>query len=381
MYLSGIFLLFRSRGKYKSLPAKRLGESTLAQFRKRLLYIFILEVIFINNISKKICKFILTFLCCCIVLLGYNSFRNRESANNNYIKDISNFSNKVEFNKNELILSKDLKGYGIKILSEDGNMIKDNKIHYKGKPLNYYISFTNANEYEDSIGFMIIVDGKVQPFFVDKQNNSKIIHNETLKPYSLINIPITFSPIIDSKNKNHSIYFLSIYNQNKVPSENIKFVDYYAAPYMCNLDIENISDKDLCKDDCYKILEMNEKPVSESSSLTSIIKLDDEKKFVGSNKVEVDSNNDNTIFRFIGQIPSGLYSTIVFVDNKPIKIFNDKEYFIWKSSNDKTMMFYDFKLPFKLEKGNHQIYSITLPVYISEYKSFFESTKVSIEVK
>ncbi|KZL90657.1 hypothetical protein CLMAG_35570 [Clostridium magnum DSM 2767] len=38
-YFVWLHLLFHSGGKYKSLTAKKLGESTLAEFRKRLLSI------------------------------------------------------------------------------------------------------------------------------------------------------------------------------------------------------------------------------------------------------------------------------------------------------------------------------------------------------
>ncbi|EJO5349543.1 hypothetical protein NRP93_003725 [Clostridium botulinum] len=260
-------------------------------------------------------------------------------------------------------------------------MIKNNKITYKGKPLNYYISFTNANSFKDSIGFMIIIDGKIQSFSIDKKNNSKIIHNEILDPYSLINIPITFSPLIYNNNKRHTICFLAIYNQNKYPNKNIKSVDYYAAPYMCELNTSNYS---LDKKNKAEKISMNKKIVNDSNTYSSIIKLDGNNKnnneFFGNNKINIDTNKKDILFRFAAQVPKGSYSTIIFVDKKPIKLFNNKNYFIWNSSDDKSINFKDFKVPFKFKKGTHQIYSITLPINTSENKNFYESSKISIKV-
>ncbi|SQB34467.1 hypothetical protein [Clostridium cochlearium] len=317
-----------------------------------------------------------------LFIQNHHFYKNNDTMTIPTIKDVSTFENKITKPiKNILPNEKNLQGYGIRLFDSNGNFIKSDSITYENKMMSYYISFVNANPYNDSIGFMIIIDGQIQPFFVDGKNNSKVIHNEKLEPYSLINVPVKFNPIINNINKNHTICFLSIFNQDLVPNSDIKYVDYYTAPYTFKLNIPKNLNIYLANEINNNISKLNYSYVSQSESnkWTGINKNGTIKPFTQNNQLTFNKSNKNDTFTFGAVLPEGLYSTIIFVDNKPIEIFNGMKNITWKSKKD-TMVSFPFLLKNSLTKGQHQIYSITIPLSDNINEEIFESSKISITI-
>jgi hypothetical protein len=343
----------------------------------------------VKKIIKNIGIIVIAILFCYLVIYLQNEYFSSKSTNstvtnNATIEDISYFKNKINTTENSPP-AKDFQGYGIKLFNSNGKMIENNILPYKDGTLSYYISFINANPYSDYIGFMIIIDGKVQPFCIDDDYNEKFIHNEKMKPYSSINIPIKFNPIIAKTNgneKKHLVYFLAIYKQNILPDQHTKYIDSYTAPYICELQVSNDSDiiKKATNQEIVKFSNSNMNKIGDINNWTGINKGTTIEAFKQDNNLILNSEENNGEYTFGSVLPEGLYSTIIFVDNKPIKFSNNEQFIIWQSKKDE-LMFYTFNINSNLSKGIHQIYSITLPLQQSNNMQFFESGKIKINIK
>ena len=302
------------------------------------------------------------------------------------IEDMSYFKHKIAItnsNRNKFIFSNNIGGYGIRLFDFDNKFIATNKIDYCDKKLSYYISFVNANSYDDYIGFMVVVDGQVQPFSLDGNTTEQIIHNEHLKSHSLINIPITFNPKINDNLYKHTIYFLAIYKQHTLPSKGEPYVDTYTAPYMCELDISKSSHNNLSKtinSNNFKINSVDINKGLTSNNWTSISNGLSIEPLKSNNELSIVSNKNDNFYTFGSILPNNIYSTIVFLDNKPVTLPNGDFSILW-SPIEKKMMYYNFNIKGTLSEGTHQIYSVTLPLSNATGQNFFESGKIKLNVK
>lgn len=296
------------------------------------------------------------------------------------IQDISSYNHIVKNPTKNLPPSKELKGYGIRLIDSNGKII--NNLIYRNSKSNYYISFINANNYSDSVGFMILIDGKIQPFFIDNNSKSEIIHNEPFKPYSLVNIPISFNPIVKDTNIAHKMYILAIYNQNILPNQKNPYIDSYTAPYICKFNFSkknNTNSNNLTENNLIDFDKLTIDNSKSSDFWTGISYGNTINQFHQNNNFLLDSQKNNTLYTFGAVLPKGLYTTIIFLDNIPIKFENNNSYITWQSMNN-NLMFYKFNISKNLNKGIHQLYSITLPLQIND-TNFFESGKIKITVQ
>lgn len=301
------------------------------------------------------------------------------------IEDISYFKHKIAItnrNRDKFIFPSDIGGYGIRLFDFDNNFITTNKIDYCDKKLCYYVSFVNANSYDDYIGFMVVLDGEVQPFSLDGNTIEQSIHYEHLKAHSLINIPITFNPNINDNLDKHTIYFLAIYKQHILPNKDEPYIDTYAAPYICELDISKSSHNNLSRSVNLNNFKINSVSISQnltSNNWTGIsngLSIEPLKSY---NELSITSGKNDNYYTFGSVLPNNIYSTIVFLDNKPIILPNGSFSVLWSPTENK-MMYYNFNIKDTLAEGTHQMYSITLPLINSIGQSFFESGKIKLNV-
>ncbi|NJD04454.1 MAG: hypothetical protein FIA99_18105 [Ruminiclostridium sp.] len=283
------------------------------------------------------------------------------------IKDISNFKNKIA-TANEIILppNGDLFGYGMRLFNTNGEFISNRYIQYMDTPLEYFVSIANINNYDDDIGFMILYDDELQPFYIDEQEQKYVFYKFNLKKKSQINLPITFDPEIKNKNMIYNIHFFIVYYLNEDPGEKYKYIDFFTLSLPYKIDFSN--SKKTIKNNNVINKHGNTMPITDSikkllnvNYITTIITKNKEKNNL-TQEITITSKKgaiENFLLKSAGK--KGKYSTIVFLNNEPLPIFNNKYNLDWEINNNE-MLNHEFKMQIPNKNGIYSMYTITIPV-------------------
>ncbi len=299
----------------------------------------------------------------------------------NNILDISTFKQKItDKAMNNLPSGKELSGYGLRMFDENGNFIGTNNIICNSNKYRCYISLVNANEYEEQVGFMLILDNKIKEFCVDGNQVPQTFYTSKLTPYSMINIPIEFSLEGESEDIVHNICAIYLYGMDRVPSSELhipyfvmsmnKSFTYMGGGKAADFD-QLIANNKIASVD---------KEFANLRQYVTVINTADEEQSINQNvniKLRKGQNVEFVLKAFNQK--EHLYSTIVFFDNIPIKINNNDKYLIWKSSEDKMLVNkFSFQTPQKA--GIYSMYSISIPLNNIGESFIMTSEKIDVEV-
>jgi hypothetical protein len=294
------------------------------------------------------------------------------------IKDIGSFNKKL-LGATTTHMPPGASGYGIRIFNANGEFIREEVLLNEMNDFNYFLSITNANPYDDVINFMIIIDNQIVPFKVDKSSTYYENYELSFKPYSLINLPISFAlPDNLSKKNKYKIQFIC---QTKADKKTIKETEYIfsALAYMSKfIEVEEESPlsflqiSDL-KDDS-SFVTLPKESTNNDSGFVMEIKAD-------SNQTDINEfvfeKGETLNFSLSANGENTFYSSIVFVDNNPITLINNSTTLNWKLNKNKQLN-YNFSLD-PLQVGVHTIFALTIPN--NKDTSVFETRKYTIEIK
>lgn len=315
-----------------------------------------------------------------IFVASYNiSTQSKEDAQTNTktIKDISTFNQKLT-GSTTTHLPPGASGYGIRLFNMDGEFVREEILVNGTNNFNYFLSIANANPDDDAINFMIIVDNQIVPFKIDQSSTQYKSYEMELQAYSLINLPISFElPESLNAEKKYKIQFIC---QTKADKKTVKETEYIfnaiakldkfieveqgALPSYTQTSVLNDSSfvnlsKELTKND-YGLL----------MDITSASHQKDINQFIFTEGEQL-----NFFLTAYGE--KSFYSSIVFLDNTPIKLYDETEVLNWEMEEGKQLK-YSFSLN-PLPKGEHTLFALTLKN--SSDTSIFETRKYTLEIK
>lgn len=315
-----------------------------------------------------------------------NKFENNKvdvnkAQKNKILKDISHFNNTIEkTNERDLPPPDMLNGYGIRLFNDKGNLVKDEILKKtSNNKYMYYLSIANANEFKDKIGLVLFINGKIHPFSVDGNKEKQIIYMMDYDTYTLANIPISFEVNeTEIPYKKNLIHFTIIKKIDKINNK-IKSMPFFA----------NGMDKYIINDNSNKTIDKTQ--VNNTSIYkkrkglkNNVFRMTIEKEQQEGNKGQTEELTVNKgekvalLFEATSD-KEGVYSTIVFIDNKPLEPYMEKP-IIWKIKNGQMLSdIINIKMP--EEKGNYEMYAIT--IYLNEEKNndIYSTDKFTLKVK
>ncbi|MFC6648872.1 hypothetical protein [Paenibacillus rhizoplanae] len=243
---------------------------------------------------------------------------------------------------------------------------------------NYFLSIANANPYDDVINVMIIIDNQIVPFKIDHSTTQYKNHELSFSPYSIINLPISFElPESLSTKNNYKIHFIC---QTKADKNTVKETEYiFSAIAKLDKTIEveqgampSYSQTSVLKDSSF--VNLPEELAVNNSEFVVDIKSDGHEKDINQ---FVFAEGEQLNFSLIAYGENSFYSSIVFLDNKPINLFNGSEILNWEMK-DKKKLNYNFSLD-ALSKGEHTLFALTIPN--NSNTSVFETRKYTLVIK
>ncbi len=245
--------------------------------------------------------------------------------------------------------------------------------------MNYYLSLINANPNKDKFNFMVFLGDKPQPFSIDGKGSEQYSYIQDIPAYSLINIPISFKPVIGKKGDHQNIWFVFSYLLNKKPNSQNHipfFLNYMKKTIVLRKGSnEYVSlSKPLCNLDIFPL----KKTASLNHSLQVIISKDKKVKNIYQN-TRIKFNRSKELNLWINAISNEFkkYTTYLFVDNKPVLI-DGYNCIKWKiKRNEMLNQRITINVPEKA--GEHQMYTITIP-NSSKSEILYESEKFILDI-
>ncbi len=331
-----------------------------------------------SRISLKHIIFFSTLVITIIILFFIFVLGTKETPSN--YSTMSAFKDVGQFNKKLTDLN-DIReadsGYFMCIRDINGSIIKENTI-VANDDKDLYITIINANKYKARIGFELFLNGKVQPFYVDNHNNTTKLYSTDIDKCSYINLPISLKNLQANNNGVSSIYFTLLTDLNKKPkiTAPIPFFLFTIEKTMKFLNYKDRVESDVQSNNC-KIVEIKEsmqKSIKKNYLTSSLKKIDD------TECINLNATPEQDLHLKLECLGlGGLYSTIVFLDNNPVKVFNNNENLIWGINTDQ-MLSQDITINVPKIEGEHLLYAITIPLS-GEDKSMYNTQKYILNVK
>ena len=232
---------------------------------------------------------------------------------------------------------------------------------------------------------MIFIDGIAQSYKIDGENKEEIMHEFNLKKKSKIKFKASFTPSIGKKGDKLGLYVTATLNPKIIPDKN--YPDFGNNQGMSqvlpvNLKyLKSVNNKEKKIHDKYSTENINENIKKEylgegknrdeeyNSNMEPLIQLkykDDYKE----SKIELKRNSklNLELEGFCGPSASGRkYRTTIFIDNKPVKTIDGKEY-LEMNLNKEMLSKQAFDVDISGIKGSHVLYTISVPVG-NDYKT------------
>jgi len=345
-----------------------------------------------DNMTKKVKSQIFIFMAIILILssIAYlffyknstETFKNNGIDSSNTLIDISPFKDKVIATKEEDLPPKEeLNGYGLRVFDENGNMIKNNSIsiNQNAKDMKLYISLASANNFSDKIGFYIFIDEVMQNFIVDNDNQYTNFYSHNIENYSLVNVPVVFTPELNVDREKHTLWVVMVHSLNEKPSET-HHIPYFVSTIKFNLDISkeknNLIEYD--NDVEYGSISKKYKEVKQQKSFRAAISFNGSQSLYQEPVLTIENGTKELSFQAVNEI--GEYATFFFVDQNRVSV-NKKDALLWAIQSKDEMLDARVELDNLLNDGS-EIYTLTVPLDKSiDIFDINESAKILVKRK
>lgn len=297
-----------------------------------------------------------------------------------YITDISPFKKKITEQAMMHFPDVDnLEGHGIRVFDENGNHISLSELIYQGEKCKLYVSLVNANPYQDKAVFMLFLDYKIIPFWVDGKVEPQEYYSYLLPPFSMINIPIEFTIPDDEKCSKHRLWFVYLFGMEKKPTPKVP-IPYFSVTMKNDLRCE---DKKISFNLDKLSISGNTSPATSqiTDSCSQITVINEEKKISYQKRVITAPKEKRVnLYLQVYNQDDALYSTVVFFNHEPIVLHESDRYIVWRSGRE-IMLNHQFSLDIPEEPGDYHLYAISFPLTGELPHELIEMTSEIIIVK
>ena len=252
------------------------------------------------------------------------------------------------------------------------DVIKEN-LYYVGKPLQLEYTFENGNV-DSNIGLLMFIDGDIQPFSVDGDEDPKVMNIIEMKADTEKTITVSFNPISGNAGETLPLHIVAIFDAGrtiKTPSISISFFQALSQAFPAKIQFDEDSSCVL-NEETYNsqfIVEVDKENFSkldiENSDTDSEITLqgflsgkDQESKYMELEEtytLELRNTSDEDTE----------YHIFCFVNNEPV-LWNDSPYYSI-SVSAKNAAYLDIKEHKNNDEvdisGDDQLYFIALPIH------------------
>lgn len=282
---------------------------------------------------------------------------------NNDLRDVTSFNRRAHMKNANKLPPGINSGLGMKLFGEHGAPISN--LIYSGLPINCFVYLLNANPFPDKVRLMLFLDVAAQSFSVDG-NNENISYALDIPARSSIAIPITFSPKIRIFSEDHTLWFTIFTRTNEKSDPNrSRFFPITAFP--CKLVIQ---------DQRCAVANVRSPNLEETTFVVrkDLLKYRGFRLAIGVGREVRDlfqalrfnvKRGGKITFRMEAIAEPGTYSTIIFLDNNPVSVFNGEDFLVWEVENSE-MLSREFTISAPDKKGEYEVCSITLPLGVGQ---------------
>lgn len=331
---------------------------------------------------KKVVTLGITIIMVCLLLIG---------CSNNSKKDEKTHDKNTQSSYNPF----DLKDEQVNVDAEFsfGPVNPVDELTYTGEPIEVEYAYDNLGDTDFKAGFMIFIDGIAQVYKVDGENKEEIMHEFNVKKKSQIKFKASFKPNIGEKGDKLSLHITSTLNPNYVASSNypsfgnnlglsqalpvnlryLKSVNYPELKIHDKYSIENIT-KEIKKEYLGRGKDNTEEYVLNEEALLKLKYKGDDRE----SKIELKKNSKLSLtLEGFGGPKDTKYRTTIFIDNKPVKTIDGKEYLEMEVKKN-MLSKQNFDVDISELKGTHVLYTISVPRGRGTYSIVKSSPKLLI---
>jgi len=207
----------------------------------------------------------------------------------------------------------------------------------------------------------VFIDGKPVEFFVDTNHFAQMNYTQSISAYSLINIPISLED--DTSEGKHDLFVVVVRGlKEEISKENHQ--RYFTTCIRKNLVVSNRNNIEYGLTPTGTITNISHGWTYNNAFVAVINSDTDIEGMMQRLKIKIEKScNIPFIINAVGK--PGTYSTVVFIDNMPVKAFDDQYNLVWEISENE-MLEHRFVLSRDIGIGQHQVYSITIPINKTE---------------
>jgi hypothetical protein len=206
------------------------------------------------------------------------------------------------------------------------------ELTYTGVPIKKNYFYDNSGNADCEFGFMIFIDGIAQAYKINGKKNEEIMHQFSVPKKTKIQFDISLKPSIGKKGDKLGMYVVTIFNPTYMPSTTATVfgnnhalsqatpvnLNYIASANSQNLKINNTYSIESATD---KV--KGNKYVPQGSHAFSLEYQGDYRNA----KIELKKNSKLSLtLRCLCDPEDAKYRTTIFIDNKPAKTVDGKEY-------------------------------------------------------
>ena len=286
--------------------------------------------------------------------------------------------------------------YSISLFDKNGNAISDSNPLVLSQTTTLKMHLQCDSMFKVQFGVILLSSYTPIEYSVDQNPNHSYCYSVSSSKSAPIELELSFSPVLTSDV--NTLHIILIENSDSLSSSLPDEKDFsYALNIPISVDIESsvqfsdlVSSGDQWLDNLYKIFNYDSLSEIEQEFIeTNITAIKNNSLNISLSTEEAPSlSTKNTLVTSLSENTSGWlkcygqagkYATIIFVDNTPIKGFNDKYCLVWNATS------YDQYLnaPFTLQDpktGIHTVYALTLALDDSDKQIIYDSYKIGLLV-
>ncbi len=330
---------------------------------------------------KYVIPYILVFLLIVCINYIYNSIKSNSAgevtSSSISLNDVGKFNKRIVNATDHLPDDKILSsGFGLRIYDNNGKFLETDKLILNNDPINFYVSMVNGTSQGNSVGFVIFIDGFIQEIFIDQDDKSKNIFSTKLESRSLINVPIAIKKPKVSNDTKHNLLVVMLYDLDKLPGGREMYIDFYVNFIYKTVDMGNliptISNRD------FKEVTFKDKEAPHSDSKGVIVGIQEGDSDQDILRFKTFVQNKKTMI-LSGKAPEGKYSSVILVNNEPVSINGNTEFF-WEVNQKGEYLREKVTLDPILNKQPLPLFVLTIPIK-EELPIVFGSSKQILEIE
>lgn len=255
------------------------------------------------------------------------------------------------------------------------NLAKE--LSYTGNDIEEDYFYDNSGDADCKFGFMIFIDGIPQSYKIDGESSKEIMHQFSVKKKNKVQFKVSFSPNTGKKGDKLGLYAVTIFNPNEIPSPSFpSFGNNHKLSQVLPVTLNYLKSADSSEpeiDDKYSTENVTEEIKKEYLAVDK----NDNGKYVSQGvhsfylkfnnnykktKIELKKNSKlNLTLEGLCDPDDARYRTTVFIDNKPVKTIDGKDYLEMQLKKG-MLSKQSFEIDTKGLTGNHIVSTISVPV-------------------